>query len=329
MFLFRVPRQTPYILGRLVRDISPTNPGRNMSNKNDEKIAEEIDEVLNELKDYTSQDGASKDLREITEALSSLPYTSSALEVEEETTEYLSEKCKNDMKNKSRGTVGLQNGLGSQAVYFGVKVKKENKNEMVKELSKIANELSDRGLISSVLAPISSIELARVSMEAPSVIVLFFPLVPFDYYHEIKEKYDELYMEEGSIPAAFEDLSAPLGEGEFFATIRISNLRTFLNPDNHPSTEQILQEALKQEIQAYLNVLPRGTVVKETNRCNITDMSVPFEVKFYHPYMKSVKYVDLDYVRHCERFSEGLTQFNVLVGVRYYGHKNQRLFHGE
>jgi hypothetical protein len=127
-------------------------------------------------------------------------------------------------------------------------------------------------------------------------------------------------VEEGEIGKPLGDINQTLKEGEFWfessvSCFALNMIRGFENQ----TPEMIVQE----EIDILLSVLPKGTEVLEVNKCAITGLSIPFEIKLYNPLMKKYKKVELEYRRDCEHVDpldnngQHLAQFNLLTGVKY------------
>lgn len=278
-----------------------------MSTENIEKALEEAQKLLNEIEaDRSLTKGPAIQVNEEND-LSSL---------------YLSEGAQNVMKNKAfNQTVVKNDGTTFTAMYFAKRVRKDNKESAVKELALIMNELVQDGLVDSMLAPISSLELALQSFEVPSIAVFFFPLVPADEYDRLFNKYRNIAIVEGQMPDSADDLRQQMSDGEFLAQIRISPMHEYLNK-NYDT-----YRALSDQIDTFLAVLPKGTQLVYVKETAINDLSLPYEVKFYNPLMKSVKYVELDHTRVAERIGDDkVEQFNLLTKVKYLDFDRKELY---
>jgi len=135
--------------------------------------------------------------------------------------------------------------------------------------------------------------------------------------NKIYKDYARFVFSESEDPKPLEDLSLELSEGEFFATIRVS--RTISMMTN-------AEEIRDKEIETLMSVLPEGTELRSVVECGIFDMSVPYEVKFYNPKLKSVNRISLEHCRACEVVDGKLEQFNVVTGVNYYDSEGNRIF---
>ena len=175
-------------------------------------------------------------------------------------------------------------------------------------------------MIHSFLSGFSSIDLAQMPMEVAQSVVFVFPLVPANAEFNIRHRFRDVSIAEGAMPDAIEDIELDREEGEFFSVIRVSHMMSVMQGQANP------KDLLQDEIATLLAVLPKGTVVRKVTECAITDLSVPYEVKFFHPFMKDIKKVELNYVRSMSRHEHGIHQFNLLVGVSYYGHDGKLLF---
>ncbi len=231
---------------------------------------------------------------------------------------YLSDKAKQDLSNKARQlTVKMDNGDTFLCTFFGVRVRTGNEEKGAKAISKAINAMAKDGIIHSCLAPISSLKLARLPMLAQSSVILCYVLVPEDKLDDVNGRYAELIVAEGELPDRFEDLSPQLEDGEFLAQVNISpSLLSMLKPKDY----------LQEEIDLYLSVLPSDTVVKEIVNCAITDLSVPYEVRFYNPLLKKVKQVQSQRVRACAVVEGDLKEFKVFTGIWYMDAEGNRLF---
>lgn len=234
---------------------------------------------------------------------------------------YLTEEAKTALTKKANSTFVTDNGIVYRAIYFAVITKTENEEKGVKPIAEVLNELAKDGLIYSCLAPISSIRLARMSLQAQTSAVFSFVLVPSSHYDDLKVKYKHIQVEEGGVGEPIEDLSVPSEDGEFFATVRVHAAYSLLARERLDS-DQLVQK----EIQQYLHLLPEGTQVREITNLAVCDLSIPYEVKFYHPIMKRIKSVELEYVRHAEIVEGRVDQCNLLTGLRYFGPNKEELF---
>lgn len=234
---------------------------------------------------------------------------------------YLTAGARYDLSQKATQLcVILEDGQVFKAVYFATRVRSGNQEKAVQALARVINDLSQRGLIQSCLAPISSIDLARMSLQAPQSVVFCFVLVPESYEAYCSVRYKKFFVEEGEMGRPLEDLSPRLEDGEFLAEVRVSHIMSL--QDQRPNPRQLLQ----REIDIYLAILPKGTIVREVVECAITDLSFPYEVKFYNPLLKNVKRVDLSYVRSGEVINDKFEQFNLFLGIRYFDKDQRELY---
>ena len=238
---------------------------------------------------------------------------------------YLSDKAMKDMARKSTNAFVLNkdSGLSYRTIFFALTVRNESVELAVEKLSKAINELSEDGLIHSTLAPISSLELAKMPMKAQASVVFVYPLVPNDKFEEIKKKYADIAAHESSTGNVLGNLNLDLKDGEFMAEINISPLpiAAMMNIEGK-NTEEILQNQIEQ----FLALLPKGTVVREVNPCAIISIAYPFEVKFYNPLMKDVKSVSTEYVRSRAVVDGQFEQFNLLTAINYFDADQKQLF---
>jgi hypothetical protein len=199
------------------------------------------------------------------------------------------------------------------AIYPSLVVRKENLESGIETLSRVINELAEKGYIHSCLSPLSSIELARMPKRHDRVVVFCFPLVPADKLEECKGIAGQFWAEEGCIGPDLDQADRELPEGQFFAEIHISHYLSMIGKGSK-------EDKLKEYIDKYLRVLPNGTEVVSTRECDITGLSVPFEVVFYNRLMKDYREVHLDYMRYAVALDgeDGkLEQFDLLTEISY------------
>lgn len=266
-----------------------------------------------------------EELEKLTEALEASAKTIEApvLQIEdlnEQASKYLTPNARYDLTRKSKNTMVVEDDNVYKAVYFAARVKKGNQDKALQSLSRVVNKLSEQGMIHSFLSGFASIDLAVMPMEAPQSVVFIFPLVPANAEFNVRHRFKNLAILEGGMAEAIEDVSADREEGEFFSVVRISSHAMVSERNLSP------KDLLDEEISKLLAVLPRGTVVRNISTCAVTDLSVPYEVKFFHPFMKDIKRVELNYVRTISKHPHGIEQFNLLVGVSYYDHSDRLLF---
>jgi hypothetical protein len=243
------------------------------------------------------------------------------LDLSERIQPLLTESAKLDLTRKSPRLLRVtEDSQVFQAIYFSCVVKTGNEQRGLEEIAKIVNDMSHRGIIHSVLAPPSALELARMSSVAKSV-VFFFPLVPLNAVKDCEALYKGIYTLEGGVGQEIEDTSVPLAEGEFLADIRVSHFMSMIQ-DQPIDPEKILQN----RIDEFLAVLPKGTEVRSVTKLAVMDLSLPYEVKFYNALLQRVKKVDLDYVREIAKFDGGIHQFNLFTGIRYYDKDQKQLY---
>ena len=229
---------------------------------------------------------------------------------------YLSKNAKKSLSKKSRNTTVVEETGTYSCVFFAKRVKKGNEEMAVKHLANIANELDKYGQIHSCLSNILSIELAKIPFQPLASIVICYILVPDSEKDIIEKKFEDSVIEEGKNPKDLGDLTTTLEDGEFLAEIRISCLQNVTYTKDLP----------QREIDSYLAMLPKGTVVRETVTCAITSLSIPYEVKFYNPLLTEVKRVKLLKQRAVTMVGDKVEQFNVIVGMEYFDKDNEKLY---
>lgn len=196
----------------------------------------------------------------------------------------------------------------SKVTFFTIKVKKENVENAVKELCDIANDLAEKDLIVSCLAPISSIDLARRPKEAPSVVVIFYPMVPVTNLEEIEKM--RFNVKEGKLGETLGDLDPDLAPGEFLVEFQIF-------PYGIINDSVTINSMIFEAIESFLNCFPKGTKFIDFEECAVETLAIPYELKFYNPLMKSFKFVEFECVRHAELVNGNVIQSNLLVGITY------------
>jgi len=235
---------------------------------------------------------------------------------------YLTPKALACMDGKQAKTLVAveEDGKCYRAIFFSVLIRKGNTEKGVKVIAKIINELAEEGLIHSILSPISSLTLAKQLMVFDQAAVFCFPLVPADKHDEITKRYNKIAVPEGGIGESVDDFRLPLEDGEFVTAL-------YVMPDlNAACTREEMDLLVQKEIDSYLSVLPKGTVVRDIVPCAIASLALPYEVHFYNPLMKKVKSVSLDYVRCIERVEGKLEEFNLLTGIKYFDIDKKELF---
>jgi len=232
---------------------------------------------------------------------------------------YLTGEAKQVLDKKATQTVvKYDSGKTYICAYFVVGIRTGREEKSVKKIALVINELVEQKLIHSCLAPISALELARRPMQAPASIVFCYPLVPADKLDEINEKYKDIMIKDGGMPP-LENLDPELEDGEFLTEFRYTHTLTSMS-NTTP------EKRLKKDIDMLLSILPSGTIVREKVLCAISDLSLPYEVKFYNPLLKKVKSIKLDWMRAGELVDDYFEQFNVFTGIRYFDQDKNELF---
>jgi hypothetical protein len=190
-----------------------------------------------------------------------------------------------------------EDGRYYRTLYLGNLTRKGNALIAVEHISSVLNELAEAGDLHSCLAPLSTMQMARMPLRAPYQAVFCFVLVPADRYEALMNKYPKCAMHEGTNAIELEDLSPELADGEFLAEVRFTHGHTLMLGFDS-------EKYVKQEIDRYLAFLPKGTVVREVNDTAVMDLCITKEVKFYNPLMQRIKYVEVDFVREFASFDE-------------------------
>jgi hypothetical protein len=223
---------------------------------------------------------------------------------------------------KSKSLIGTDDsGIPvSHAIFFAVRVPTKDLEIGIQHISKVVNDLAEKGLIESVLSPINSIELARMPGEVFTSAVFFFPMVPIDKMKEAKS-ISKLSIEEGQVgdmlPGYSNDLKLP--EGQFWAEARISSFYAHTTKYDH-------RAMLFKLVNEYLKFLPEGTELLRVNDCAITDLSIPYELIFSNPDLQKVKKVELEWQREAAVSENKIKQFNMFTGIKYFGEDGKQLY---
>lgn len=255
-------------------------------------------------------------VKELEEALNETTHSSVVLDVKELKTEsLLTEKTKQALARKATQQVVVQDGKAYMCIYLSLYTTEEALPGAEQRLADALNRLSEADLIHSCLAPPSRIQLAIQAMHLPTLAVFSFVLVPAERKEEA-ENIASCAHEEGAIPETAGSTEKLLAEGEFYAVIELSH-SSYVFDKKAKSTK----ERLDDEIDLYLNVLPKGTEVRSVTQCTIVSLSIPFEVIFYHPLMKDYKQVRLHHTRNAVALNDHVEQFNLLDSVEYIRRK--------
>jgi hypothetical protein len=269
-------------------------------------------------------------LEKLNKALEAGSYTTgTAIKVEDHTDiakKYLSAAAIAVMATKKAKSLIVMNkdGTGSKCIYFAVTIASSKLDKGVEKIASIANDLVSKGLVQHVLAPVSSLSLAKVPGQVQMSAVFFFPLVPMDKADEIAKSY-EFSVQEGECGKLLEPTELPLERGEFWAEARITHSISNIKYAAEASASARLYKVVRE----YLKHLPEGTEFLKAEPCAIMDLSIPYELHFFNPRLARVKKVDLEHVRHCEMVDGKLEQFNLFLGIRYFDSEGKLLFHGK
>lgn len=221
---------------------------------------------------------------------------------------FLSPAAAQAMSRRSDRLLVLEDGKTYEAIFITRRFKESSEAKAAQAVAEELNKLASAGLIHSVLAPISSIKLARMPGEESSIAAFCYPLVPQARMAEVDALVRHQAME--NFGQADEDLSLDLPEGDFCAVINLSPTRAMV-------TEETLESMLKDEICQYTSVLPPGTSVVSTTRCAILTLAIPYEVIFRNPIMKDFRKVELSHRREAAIVNGKLEEFDLLTKITY------------
>jgi len=298
-----------------------------------EEVKKEITETLEALEAAKSgEPDQSNDMMEKLEKLSSVleaeKSVAAALNVENLTKRadsYLSDASKAllaiDFKPKSLVVTDGESGRVAVAVYYSTVVTEDNVDRALLLLSANINDLVAKGYVHSFLAPPSSLKLVRQFGQQPVEAVFVFPMV-YAEYKDIASKYFFSH-KEGEVPAnVLGNTSTILKDGEFLADIRLTVGSNMLGEYN---TKEDEKSPIDHKIDEYLKYLPKGTKLVSVEKCGVTDLSLPYEVKFYNSLLPDIKKVDLNFIRKAVIIDDKLIQFNLFTGVNYYTSLDQKM----
>jgi hypothetical protein len=221
---------------------------------------------------------------------------------------FLSHASTMAMGRKASTLTVLEGGKTYKAIYIIRRFKASSESKAAQAVAEEINKLASAGLIHSVLAPITSIKLDRMPGEEDRIAVFCYPLVPQDRMAEVDALVRHTSMERFQLPD--EDLSLDFPEGDFYAVINLSPARSAL-------TGEQLEDALEEEIQKYLSVLPRGTTVVAKRACSAVSLAIPYEVIFRNPLMKDFRKVELADSRQSVKVDGKIEVFDLLTKVTY------------
>lgn len=290
-----------------------------------------VEKLSNLIKALEAGSYSSEDIDEVSKSVKKLiknkPYASGvALQVTDQSVaaaKYLTDEAKKALSKKEKTLIAQFNdetpdGLVrrfAMCQYYVLRVPADRVEEGVKEMCSVINGLAEKGYIHSALTDVSSIKLAEIMFEKPTVAVFCFVHVRQEHAAMACDtKWWEL---EGGAGKAFLDLSVDLKPGEFLADGSFTHGIAMLA--SGASKEALIYE----RVQEYLKFLPQGTKFLGYRECAIMSLACPIELKFYHPYYLKVKRVELDHVRDVvlledEPEGQQLKQFNTFIGMRYY-----------
>jgi hypothetical protein len=233
-------------------------------------------------------------------------------ELEDLAKKYLSkETLEATSKKATSQVICYDDGRKFISTYLGVIVKNENIEKGVAEISRALNDLASKGYIHSCLIQMSSVEMAKIPKQHDCSAVLSYVLTPVEKDDEIKLIADKfLITPQGLTSDHFDNLNINLPEGQFFVEVQISLASSLINKKN-------TEETVKEKIDEYLSILPKGTQIISVKKCAIISLALDYEVVLYHPLMKSFREVKLTYERHAEVIDDKIEQFSLLRSVEY------------
>lgn len=265
-------------------------------------------------------------LKELTKALEDRPIeTGPSLEVTdmfEQALDHLSCEAAEAIKPIEKTLSYQRNGETYRAMYLSVVTNVDSLDKGLKAICQDLNELAHLGLIKSALSRPSFLKLARIPGSNELRAVFAFVHVP-----ESRRAYAEGMVKHLQADETGPDMSNPigditpiLGDGEFFVFARRAVVADMFEP--HQSNEAWIHDVVQQ----HLNVLPKGTQLVSITQCTVTDLSVPYEIKFRNPLLKKCREVQIEWVRMCEVIDDSVKQFNLMLGVRYIAHDGKVLW---
>lgn len=222
---------------------------------------------------------------------------------------YLTDEAKAALAKTSKQiieVIDLEKELVTECLYLSVQVRSDKLEEGVKVIAEQVNLLAAGKYIHSALAPVSAVELAKKQGEYPTSAVFAFVHVPAEQASLAKSLCTTAHIE-GQVGEPLHSLKIDLPPGEFFAFERVTVMAN------------LSADPVKELVDRYLSILPKGSELVSANRCAIIDLSLPVELRFRCPVMDNVKEVRLDHVRTTGTNSGELKQGNVIVGIKYIG----------
>lgn len=231
---------------------------------------------------------------------------------------YLTSDALTALSNRSLHQMVTESGQTFVTAYFAIQAKDNEVEHAVKLLSDIANELASENLIHSALAEISSITLGKQPLMAPKQAVFMFVLVPSDKLAEIKERY-EYSVEEGEVGKHLSNPSMTINEGEAVASFYATNALTMIVGFD-------LEGLIKETVRTYLALLPKGTTYIGATPCTITDLSIPYELRFAHPLFTEIKSFELIFTRNIVKVDGRIQEYRLFHGIRYYDQEGYQLY---
>lgn len=234
---------------------------------------------------------------------------------------YLNDQAQASMLNVSSDYIRMgKNGEVYKAATLSTEVRTDNLDKGVQAISEVINDLASQSLIDSVLTNISTYSMRR-SLQAPSEIVYANILIPLETHKYLSEKYPRIYTVEGmtTVPLADDELFLDLKEGEFMHTISISHA-LFLQLQNP-------NRFVQSRIDLILMMLPADTIVLETVEiANPASLVKTYDVKFFNPILKKVKFIEFDLHHITESVDGQMRQAGLIKNFRYLDYNRKEVF---
>jgi hypothetical protein len=213
--------------------------------------------------------------------------------LKEESDSLLSEKAKQQMSKKMMRTL-LQDESGEcigKTIYLVTRVRSENVQAGLEKITNELNSLAEEELILGSLLELGVVKLARMPLQVQLSAVFAYPTIKIDKIDRAKELCSSFTPEE-----VLEEQSTGNTEPdpEPIGTVVVVARAT------HPEMMIKGQSAdtfLHREVNSILRILPKHTVYVGATKCDPTDLTIPYELRFKSPYFNDFKEIRLNYVR--------------------------------
>src|ERR1035437_4249946 len=176
----------------------------------------ELDSALKELQAALKAGEYSKEPEKLTKGAVLL-----VADQTEKAMPYLTEVAKKALlvAPKANNLSKVVDGKHYKSIFYGIQIKTRDLHVAIEKMAYIVNELADNAAINSILAPISSLKLAKMPCEADRSVVFFFPMVEEYRIKELSK--NQFFMLEGEAGKPYGDMELDLEPGHFVAAARV------------------------------------------------------------------------------------------------------------